>query len=297
MTKPARKPDVQKAALYAIVVNGVQLAALLVFVLYVTLADLSSSSRVYLQAIAIIGAALAGWGAIIDIQDALLTRRRMRTINELQTVNQQMETLNFKLRAQRHDFLNHLQVVYSLMEMDEYQEATDYLERVYTQLHAVSKVLRTGVTAFNALLQVKSAAAEERGVKLELDIRSTLDGLVMPSWELCCVMGNLLDNAMDAAAQDKAPSVSLRITESLRSFELTLRNNGAVIPPALGDSVFEAGVTTKGDGHGMGLSIVRQRLNEYGGDIALEAGEKETAFTLVLPRETHAAVERAGTQE
>lgn len=289
MAKRRPEPNVQKATLYAIVINGVQLMTLIAFVLYVTLADLSGSSRVYLQAIAILGAVLAGWGAMIDIQDALLTRRRLRTINELQLVNEQMDTLNFKLRAQRHDFLNHIQVVYSLLEMEEYKEAEDYLEKVYTQLHAVSKVMRTGVTAFNALLQVKAGAAEERGVKLTLDIRSTLSGLIMPSWELCCVMGNLLDNAMDAAGIAQEPSVSLKITESLRNYEFVIRNNGAVIPEPLRAHIFEAGVTTKGEGHGMGLSIVRQRLNEYGGDITLDAGSSETAFTLILPRETPAA--------
>ncbi|MDD3334364.1 MAG: Spo0B domain-containing protein [Eubacteriales bacterium] len=290
MTRHDHKPDVQKTTMYAIVVNGVQMLALLAFVLYVTLADLTGTSRYYLQAIAIIGALLAGWGAFIDIQDALLTRRRMRTISELQTVNEQMETLNFKLRAQRHDFLNHLQVVYSLMEMDEYQEATDYLEKVYTQLKAVSTVLRTGVTAFNALLQVKNAACEQRGIQFVMDIRSTLEGVSMPSWELCCVIGNLLDNAMDAAVQAQAPEVSLRITETLRSFEFVLLNNGATIPPGMLDAIFEEGVTTKGEGHGMGLAIVRQRLDEYGGSIHVDANAKDTAITVTLPREAPRAV-------
>lgn len=286
MKKPAaHNPNVQKTTLYAIVVNGMQIAALVVFVLYVTLADLSGSSRVWLQLIAVTGALLAGWGALIDIQDALLTRRRVRTINELQLVNEQMDTLNYKLRAQRHDFLNHLQVVYSLLEMEEYRDATDYLERVYTQLHSVSRVLRTGVTAFNALLEAKSAECDARGVALRLDILSALEGLSMPSWELCCVMGNLLDNAMDATASAGEPHVALRVTESLRSFEFTISNNGETIPPELRESIFEAGVTTKGEGHGMGLSIVRKRLDEYGGGIRLLSAEPETVFSLTLPRE------------
>lgn len=285
MIKPDRKLDVQKTTLYAIVVNAVQLLALLAFVLYVTLGDLSAQSRVYLQAIAIIGALLAGWGAIIDIQDALLTRRRVRTITELQTVNEQMDTLNFKLRAQRHDFLNHIQVVYSLLEMGEYRDATDYLEKVYTQLHSMSKVLRTGITAFNALVQVKSAACEARGVKLKLDIRSALEGMAMPSWELCCVMGNLLDNAIDAASQAADPHISFKITETLHGFDFAIANNGAAIPENMREAVFEAGVTTKGDGHGMGLSIVRQRLDEYGGTIRLDSDSNETRFTVSLPKE------------
>lgn len=156
-----RKPDVQKTTMLAIVVNAVQIGVLFAFVLYVLTAGPEARNSWSLQFMVIAGALMAAWGAGVDIQDALRTRRLERTIGELQTTNEQMDALNLKLRAQRHDFLNHLQVVYSLLEMQEYGEATAYLERVYDEHRSVSSVLRTKMTAFNALLQVKSAACEE----------------------------------------------------------------------------------------------------------------------------------------
>ncbi len=286
MLKTFRKPNIGKTVVYAIAVNALQIVALLFFVVYVFWMDFSWQNRLSLRAIAVIGALVAGWGAVLDIQEALATRRRMRTIAELQTVNRQMDALNLKLRAQRHDFLNHLQVVYSLMEMGEYQEATNYLETVYSQLHAVSRVLRTKVTAFNALLQVKNAECERRGIALEMDVRSTLEGIAMPAWELCCVIGNLLDNAMDAAAQAEKPQITLSVTESLREFAFTIRNNGAAIPADLRERIFEPGFSTKGENRGMGLAIVSRRLDEYGGQISLDASDESTAFTVSLPHET-----------
>ena len=283
MLKTFRKPNIGKTVVYAIAVNALQIVALLFFVVYVFWMDFSWQNRLSLRAIAVIGALVAGWGAVLDIQEALATRRRMRTIAELQTVNRQMDALNLKLRAQRHDFLNHLQVVYSLMEMGEYQDATAYLETVYSQLHAVSRVLRTKVTAFNALLQVKNAECEQRGILLELDVRSTLEGIAMPAWELCCVIGNLLDNAMDAAAQAQEPRISLSVSESLREFAFTIRNNGAAIPADLRERIFEPGFSTKGENRGMGLAIVRRRLKEYGGRLLLESGDEATIFTVFLP--------------
>ena len=276
MLKAPRKPNISKTVVYAIAVNALQILALLVFVVYVFLMDFSWQNRISLRTIAVVGALVAGWGAVLDIQDALLTRRRMRTITELQTVNQQMDALNLKLRAQRHDFLNHLQVVYSLMEMGEYQDATAYLETVYSQLHAVSRVLRTKVTAFNALLQVKNAECERRGIALELDVRSTLEGIAMPAWELCCVIGNLLEK----------PQITLSVTESLREFTFIIRNNGAAIPASLRERIFEPGFSTKGENRGMGLAIVSRRLDEYGGQISLDASDESTAFTVSLPHET-----------
>ena len=226
---------------------------------------------------------MAAWGASIDIQEAVRTRRRERTISELQLSNEQMDALNLKLRAQRHDFLNHLQVVYSLLEMGESNEAADYLETIYNQLKSVSKVLRTRVTAFNALLQVKNAACEEKGIALEMDIRSTLDGLTVPAWGLCCIIGNLMDNAMDAVGGMRDGRIWLNVREDLHNFYFTVRNNGAPVPEELRQSIFEPGVSTKGEGRGMGLSIVRQTLAEFGGTIALEDGG-ETAFTVTVPK-------------
>lgn len=281
--KLRRIPDVNKATLSAIVVNAIQIAALAAFVLYVLL--WREQSRLSLTVIVVIAALMAAWGASIDIQEAVRTRRRERTISELQLSNGQMDALNLKLRAQRHDFLNHLQVVYSLLEMGESNEAADYLETIYNQLKSVSKVLRTRVTAFNALLQVKNAACEEKGIVLEMDIRSTLDGLTVPAWGLCCIIGNLMDNAMDAVGGMRDGRIWLNVREDLHNFYFTVRNNGAPVPEELRQSIFEPGVSTKGEGRGMGLSIVRQTLAEFGGTIALEDGG-ETAFTVTVPKES-----------
>ena len=283
-----RKPDVQKTTMLALVVNAVQIGVLFAFVLYVLTAGPEARNSWSLQFMVIAGALMAAWGAGVDIQDALRTRRLERTIGELQTTNEQMDALNLKLRAQRHDFLNHLQVVYSLLEMQEYGEATAYLERVYDEHRSVSSVLRTKMTAFNALLQVKSAACEERGIALEMDIRSTLEGLPVPPWELCCIIGNLMDNAMDAVEDVPGGRIRLSVSEELRGFTVVICKNGAPIPEELLGRLFEPGVSTKGEGHGLGLSIVRSTLAEFGGTISLETGP-ETVFTVTVPRESAGA--------
>lgn len=280
-----RSPDVNKASTYAIVVNGIQIAALIVFVLYLIIKPVFTDP-VLLIAVSVM-AVMAIWGASIDIREALRTRRRVRTIHELKTTNDQMDALNLQLRAQRHDFLNHIQVVYSLLEMNESAEAADYLERIYSQLRTVSKVMRTKVTAFNALLQVKNAACEERGIRLELDIRTGLEGLSVPAWEICCIIGNLLDNAMDAIGSQKDGWIRLEVRETLRQFTFVISNNGPAIPADLRESIFEPGVSTKGEGRGMGLSIVRKTLGEFGGTIDLLDGN-ETCFAVTVPRETRA---------
>ena len=288
MKKLSRNPDVNKASAYAIVVNAIPIAALILFVLYLLFRY--GQADMTLTVIMVVMAAMAIWGASIDIQSALQARRRARTIHELKTTKDQMDALNLQLRAQRHDFLNHIQVVYSLLEMGESDEAADYLERIYSQLRTVSKVMRTKVTAFNALLQVKNAACEERGIRLNLDIRTTLEGLPVPPWEICCIIGNLMDNAMDALADTADGWIELEVRETLRHFTFTIANNGPAIPEELRERIFESGVSTKGEGRGMGLSIVRKTLAEFGGTIELLPDE-EPRFLVTIPRESRSLPE------
>ena len=282
--KPTKQIDVSKASLYAIIVNIAEITVLMGFVVYIMLTGVTPQNRQFIQGIAVIGGLMASWGAYLDIREALMARRRQLLISDLEQSNTQMDDLNHTLRAQRHDFLNHLQVVYSLMEMNEYTEATDYLETVYGEIRAVSSFLSTRSTAVNALLKVKAGACAQEHIDLQMDIKSPLAGLPMPAWELCRVLGNLIDNAMDAAKQADTPHIRLTIAEDIRAFIFSIQNNGPAIPAELLDSIFAEGVSTKGENRGMGLSIVKHTLEPYGGTAGCKSDESGTAFTVTLPK-------------
>ena len=83
-------------------------------------------------------------------------------------------------------------------------------------------------------------------------------------------------------------NIRLAVSEDLRGFTFVISNNGAPIPEDLLGRLFEPGVSTKGEGHGLGLSIVRSTLAEFGGTISLETGP-ETVFTVTVPRESAGA--------
>jgi two-component system, LytTR family, sensor histidine kinase AgrC len=136
----------------------------------------------------------------------------------------------------------------------------------------------------NALLKVKAGACAQENVDLKLDIKSPLLGLPMPAWELCRVLANLIDNAMDAAKMADKPQICLSIAEDIRSYLFTIENNGATIPAQLLPTVFEAGVSTKGENRGMGLFIVRETLKPYGGTVNCESGDGCTRFSVTLPK-------------
>ena len=280
--------DISKAVVYSVAINGVQIAAVMAIALYL----LFSGEQVLHQSAIRIGitvaALLVSFGAVVDIRDALGTRKALDRVMTMEHSMSALEELNNTLRAQRHDFLNHLQVVYSLMEMREYKDAQDYIERVYGDIRAVSRVLRTANPTINALLKVKLASCEKQGVKVELQITSAWKNLSIPGWEMCKVLANLIDNALDALKGTKNPCLTISLSEDLKSFRFCVANNGPDIPPQDIGRIFQPGVTTKSEGHGMGLFIVRGTLKEFGGDIEVTSGG-ETVFTGWIPKETAAS--------
>ncbi len=197
-----------------------------------------------------------------------------------------LENLNNRLREQRHDYLNQIQVVHGLLELGEYEEARAYLDPVFKAITKVSSALRTAQPAVNALLQAKMEEAERQGINFYLEIGTLLDGLLVEPWELCKIMANLIDNAVTAVSGQKGERrVVLQLREFGSVYECSVKNNGPCIPREQQRLLFTRGYTTKkGEGHGMGLAIVEAALREAGGTIEVESGEEETCFRFTLPR-------------
>ena len=182
--------------------------------------------------------------------------------------------------------MNHLQVVYSLIEMDEHKEAGEYIEKVYSDILKVSRVMKTSNAAVNALVQAKVLTCEKHGIAVELNVMTQLKDLKIPTWEFCRVMGNLLDNAI-YSLQEKNYNKILKIDlyEDLKFFFFKVADNGEPIPTQLFDKIFEPGFTTKGDkGEGMGLAISRDIIESYGGSLCVSSNDEATVFEGRIPR-------------
>ena len=197
-----------------------------------------------------------------------------------------LERLNSDLRAQRHDYLNHLQVVYGLMELEEYDELKNYLAPIYKGMMKTGKALKTKNPAVNAQLRAKMEEAESKGIDFYVEVTSDLSGLKAEPWELCKVLANLMDNAITALeAIPSEKKLRVDIGEDRDSYRFSVANNGPAIPEELQESIFREGFTTKKEsGHGMGLSIVTQVLKTYKGTINLSSTEEETVFRIRIPK-------------
>lgn len=198
-----------------------------------------------------------------------------------------VQELNTRLREQRHDYLNHLQIVYGMMELGEYEELHDYLEPVYRDMMKVGRAIRTSIPAVNALLMAKMGTASAQNTDFYVEVKSNLKELKVEPWELCKVLSNLIDNAV-TALQEKEENrrMTLEINEERDCYLFSISNNGPRIPPERRGIIFRQGFTTKREeGHGMGLYIVSEILRENGGTIQVDSDEEETVFTVRFAKE------------
>ncbi len=285
MKKMRERLVVKKVARWSVIINAVQILLMLGIAITVMLGDGVVTSNYYVRAVLVIAAGLVSWGAFVDIREALMTQKTTVRMDMLEDALEQLEQLNIKLRGQRHDFMNHLQVVYSLMELSEYDEAVKYIERTYEDIISVSSVMKTSSPAINALLMSKVSDARANGIEMNLKISSPYSDLPMDSREMCRVLGNLLDNAIDALEGVKGGRIDVELTEDLRAYGFRVFNNGPAVSPEHRELIFQTGFTTKLKGTGMGLYIVRTIMREHGGDVTLETGDAGTAFTGTLPRQ------------
>jgi len=280
---------VRKAALISIAFNVLEILAALAMVLLVSRMLHEGVDAGVARAVTLLCVTIVGWGAMTDISSALTSLRLVHKTQELEAAYGELESLNREMRAQRHDFMNHLQVVYSLIEMNEPDEAIAYMDKVYGDMQRVSRMMRTDCPAVNALIQAKVVEAQQRGAELKLSIAAKWDDELMPAWEICRVLANLIDNALDAALsvehpQGETPAVELVLGEDLRTWFFSVRNNGPEIDEKTRERIFEPGFTTKKTGQGMGLYIVSQTIVEMGGRITLESRDGDTVFSAFVPR-------------
>jgi len=279
-----KKLNIRKAARFAIAINAAQVVAIVAVIAYVLL---TGGGR-YVELGALLAAlVLIAWGAALDIREALNAERIAEQAAALEDAYAQLEELNGSLRKQRHDFTNHLQVIFSLMEMEAFDDAAQYVESVYGDIRRTGSALKTGIPAVNALIAAKRADCEAHGIHFTTDIGSDWRGLPVPGWEMCRVLGNLIDNARDAlmeAPPEGGGQIALRIDETPSAYTFQVSNNGPAIPEAHLPELFKLGFTTKADGHGSGLSIVLEVLEAYGGGIDVVSTRELTRFSGSVPR-------------
>ncbi len=181
------------------------------------------------------------------------------------------------MRAYTHEFMNKLHVVLGLIQIGQTEQAEAYiLDVTSVQRQAVGAIMeRIQDPSVAALLVGKTSRCAELGIRLTLgpDSRLSADQDFLPTDAYVTILGNLIENAVDALNQtvrgEKAVTVSLR--EEDDRLLICVEDSGPGLAPQVAAALFQRGVTTKGPGRGTGLALVHEVVEAYQGDIRAES--------------------------
>ncbi|OPX90543.1 MAG: Sensor protein CitS [Pelotomaculum sp. PtaB.Bin104] len=196
----------------------------------------------------------------------------------------QIEQLVDSSRKQRHDFRHQLQTVYGLLESGSYDRARDFAEKLFSTATKTGELIRTDNLSISALLNTKMGLAEARNIDLDISIECSLQDIPLTPLEASSLLGNLIDNAMDAVEEGAGGQgeISMTITFERGSYVITCSNTGA-IDPQVRQNLLETNFTTKPGHSGLGLPIIKDIVTKYKGDIDVKSDEQETTFIITIP--------------
>ncbi|KND42532.1 ATPase [Streptomyces stelliscabiei] len=194
------------------------------------------------------------------------------------------------LRAQAHEFANQLHTISGLIQIGEQDEVVHYIRALSRHRHSLDVTLSRRVrdTAVAALLMAKTSLAAERRVILRVSESTALDRLAPEdAADVATVVGNLVDNAVDAAATTTVPDgheawVEVELRQDASSVEIVVRDSGPGVAPELAREVFSHGFTTKAarEGErGIGLALTRLVCERHGGEISVTNTPDGAMFT------------------
>ncbi|MGA5542569.1 sensor histidine kinase [Mycobacterium sp. NPDC051198] len=210
-------------------------------------------------------ARVAGSGSeVVTIRDRTELQGALGELSSLQV-------LTDSLRAQAHESANKLHTVVTMVEMgrpeDAVRFATSELELSQRLVDRLSQAV--GEPALVALLLGKTAQADERGIALTVTEDTQLSAdTVLSGQEMVTVLGNLIDNAMDACDRED-PWIEVTVSQDDHELLIRVADSGPGMDPDTFEKAMQRGYSTKSDasGHGLGLALVAQTVKRHGGTL------------------------------
>lgn len=209
-------------------------------------------------------------GAIATFRDKTNV---IRMAEELTGVKQIVEAL----RANTHEFMNKLHVILGLIQMEEYDEAKNFIRFIKESQEQMGKeiTLKVKDKTIAGLLLGKMNRARELGIDFKVQSESCLENHhgVISTLALVSIIGNLIENALEATSNqvNEIREVSLTVVENEKMIYIEVSDNGMGISKEDQLSVFKRGFSTKRDSNGVGLSIVKNYTDEYKGTIEIQS--------------------------
>ena len=209
-----------------------------------------------------------------------LIARRVAAFEEeiLQKYYTEVENMYARMRGWRHDYRHHIQTMKVHAANGEYAAIDRYLDMLDQDLTNVETVVKTGNRMADAILNSKLSLAEQKEIRIKAEARIPVS-LTVSELDLCTIIGNLLDNAMEACMELPPQERLIRVYMEMKGNYLYF----ALTNTAKGEKKHSFR-STKGKGHGLGLSRVDAAVKKYGGYVTRASEDGAFSTEILLPQ-------------
>lgn len=197
-----------------------------------------------------------------------------RKKNEIKkSFNPLINDLISKLKANEHEYKNHLNTIWSIAQVTPSEEIKEklkeYIGNIVDDTEEFSMLLNIENTIIKAVLYNKAQRAEKLGVKYNYKVSSDFKEIQLDNSELTVILSNLLNNAIEATSFIEKKEVIINITEDERYYKIEVKNYTSNLKSEDLTQIFKVGYTTKGEGRGYGLANVKAIVDKYKGKIQM----------------------------
>ena len=200
----------------------------------------------------------------------------------IETHYREVENMYRQIRGWRHDYRNHIQMMKVLAASGDMDALKAYLDELDTDLNTVDTVVKTGNPMADAILNSKISLARSRNIPTQVDAHIPVK-LKMSELDLCCIIGNLFDNAMEASMALPEEKRLIRVYMDMKGTQLYISFTNFTAAKKL-NKVGKGFKTSKGEGHGFGLMRMDDIVSRYDG--YLSRNSEDGAFTteILIPQ-------------
>ena len=200
----------------------------------------------------------------------------------IETHYREVENMYRQIRGWRHDYRNHIQTMKVLASNGDMDALKVYLDELDTDLNTVDTVVKTGNPMADAILNSKISLARSRNIPTQVDAHIPVK-LKMSELDLCCIIGNLFDNAMEASMALPEEKRMIRVYMDMKGTQLYISFTNFTAAKKL-SKVGKGFKTSKGEGHGFGLVRIDDIVSRYDG--YLSRNSEDGAFTteILIPQ-------------
>lgn len=188
-----------------------------------------------------------------------------------------LEQSQYKVNSLRHDFKHHLSYIHNVLRYGQSQTAIDYIDKIYMQISNQKEYVRSGNYELDAVMNYQLSLANEMLDKVVWEVK-VCEKLGIDSFDLVVILGNIMQNAMEASAQSTDKKLAISISEE-KSMLIIQCKNSCIAEAKMAGDVFPSTKQEK-ENHGIGLLNVKRVVEKYNGTIKFIP--TENSFTVFI---------------